>query len=269
MKIRYVVSSMLFWWRENNLSFEQDCNFLRSQGFGIELWPTLKGLDECRYDRRNWSRLASATEGMLVSMRSCQSCNGGLSMDEWLKQIDCAVMLGANIITDLCSLGIPPGENTNGSTKTADVMAAAKDKGITICVETGPLEDVLRAGDKFESLHYCLDTGFAHLDKEHSFTEYVDRLADRVFHLHLTDNYGQIDDHEPPGLRGGISRDHWQYLLDALTACGNEVIGSLEMYPCMPGVMLRQATEFLFDDLDWPNRPQKHPDEMLLSYNPE
>ena len=33
MKIRYVVSSMLFWFRENHLSFEQECEFLRNQGF--------------------------------------------------------------------------------------------------------------------------------------------------------------------------------------------------------------------------------------------
>jgi hypothetical protein len=80
MQIRYVVSSMLFWWRENNLSLEQECQFLKSQGFGIELWPTIRGQEECRYERRNWPRLAAATDGMLVSMRSRQGKHGGISL---------------------------------------------------------------------------------------------------------------------------------------------------------------------------------------------
>ena len=70
MQIRYVVSSMVFWGREHPLSFEQECQFLQSLGFGIELWPNIKGQNECRYERRNWPRLAAATSDMLVAMRS-------------------------------------------------------------------------------------------------------------------------------------------------------------------------------------------------------
>jgi hypothetical protein len=77
-----------------------------------------------------------------------------------------------------------------------------------------------------------------------------------------------MDDHEPPGLRGGMPRENWQYLLDVLNKYDNEIIGSLEMYPCMPAVMLRQATEFLFDELEWPNRPQRSTDDASASYNP-
>ena len=64
MQIDYVVSTMVFWGRENSLSFEQECEFLQSLGFGIELWPNIKGNPECRYVKRNWSRLAESTEGM-------------------------------------------------------------------------------------------------------------------------------------------------------------------------------------------------------------
>jgi len=104
MQIRYVVSTMLFWWRENPISFEQECQFLKSLGFGVELWPTTKGQSECRYERCNWPRLAAATEGMLVSMRSRDD---NPTLEQWNEQIECARMLGANIVTDLQSLGIP------------------------------------------------------------------------------------------------------------------------------------------------------------------
>lgn len=259
---------MIFWWRENNLSFEQECQFLKSHGFGIELWPNIRGLEECRYEVRNWQRLAAATEGMLVSMRSQLCSNGALSLNRWKLQLECAKMLGANIVSDLRSLGIAPGENPNGSGTAGEVVKIADELGVKLCVETGPLDDILRLGDRFKSIEYCLDTGYAHIDNQYSFSDYVDRLAERVTHLHLTDNYGQTDDHEPPGLKGGIPKEDWQYLLDALGKYDNDIAGSLEMYPCMPAVMLRQASEFLFDELNWPDKPKPHLDDTFAAYNP-
>jgi hypothetical protein len=48
----------------------------------------------------------------------------------------------------------------------------------------------------------------------------------------------------------------------------NDVIASFEICPSMPAVMLRQASEFLFGVLKWPNRPQKHPAYAGIVYNP-
>ena len=125
-----------------------------------------------------------------------------------------------------------------------------------------------QVGERFKSVRYCLDIGFANLDRDFSFKQYVDDLAPRVAHLHLTDNYGQMDDHEPPGLQGGISRENWDYLLETLNKYDNDIIGSFEMCPCMPDVMIRQAREFLFDEMKWPNSPQKQSDYIDGSYNP-
>ena len=87
MNIEYVVSSMVFWGRENKLSFEPECQLLKSLGFGIELWPNNISLDECRYSEKNWPRLVNATEGMLVSMRSR---NDTPDISQWAEQIECA-----------------------------------------------------------------------------------------------------------------------------------------------------------------------------------
>jgi len=265
MQIRYVISTMVFWWRENRLSFEQECQFIKSMGFGVELWPNIRGHNECRYERRNWSRLAAATDGMLVSMRSR---NDGPTLEQWNEQIECAKLLNANIVTDLQSLGIPDGQEINGWDFAAEVVKLAELNKVNLCVETGSLTTIKDVGEKFESIWYCLDTGYANLDPVFTFKQYVDGLAPRVAHLHLTDNYGQADDHEPPGLRGGISRKDWLYLLNALSEYDNGVVGSFEMCPCMPAVMIRQASEFLFDELKWPNRPQKQPDCANINYNP-
>ena len=265
MQIRYVISTMIFWLRENSLSFEQECEFIKSMGFGLELWPTIKGLHECRYKRRNWARLASATEGMLVSMRSR---NDDPTLEQWNEQIECAKLLSANIVTDLRSFGIPDGPEIDGCDFSADVVKMARANDVKLCLETGDLKKLNQLGEKFDSLWYCLDVGYANLNSIDTFKQYVDELSDRVAHLHLTDNYGEIDDHEPPGLRGGIPRENWDYLLNALSKCDNEVVGSFEMCPCMPAVMIRQAGEFLFDKLKWPNRPQKQIGYPNITYNP-
>jgi sugar phosphate isomerase/epimerase len=259
---------MVFWWRENKLSFEQECRFLNSLGFGVELRPNIKDQNECRYEKRNWPRLVDATRDMVVSMRSRIDRP---TLEQWNEQIECAKLLGANIVTDLRNLGVRDGgvlDPPGAGDFTAEVVRLAEDNEVKLCLETGSLQALREVGEKFESVWYCLDTGQANLDPQFGFKQYVDDLAERVAHLHLTDNYGRMDDHEPPGLRGGIRRKDWEYLLNALSKYDNDVIGSLEMCPCMPAVMIRQASEFLFDELKWPNRPQKQPGYIGVAYNP-
>lgn len=263
MRIRYAVSTMLFWYREHNLSFEQECNFLRSLGFGVELRPTIRGQNECRYERSNWTRLREATKDMLVSMRSR---NDGPTLAQWNEQIECAKLLAANIVADLPSLCISDQLESVDWSFASKVVRLAELNKVKLCVETGRLNTLLQAGEKFDSLWYCLDTGILNLDPEFTFKRYVDELAPRVTHLHLTDNYGRADDHQPPGLRGGIDTADWDYLLNALSKYDNDVIGSFEMAPGMPWVMIRQGTEFLFDVIKWPNRPKRA--ASYIVYNP-
>ncbi len=263
MQIRYVVSTMVFWWRENKLSLEQECRFLDSLGFGVELWPNIKGDYDCRYSRRNWERLREATEGMLVSMRSRDD---DPTLEQWREQIECARMLDAHIVTDLQSFGIPDGAEINGCDFSREVIKIAADNEVEICLETGPLDRVLDVAENFDSLRYCLDTGFANIDVKFDFRLYVDKLADRVTHLHLCDNYGRVDDHEPAGLKGGISRENWDYLLNTLREYDNDIVGSLEMCPCSPAAMIRQACGLIFDELDWPNRPARQADNLTSIY---
>lgn len=265
MRIRYTVSTMVFWWREHPLSFEQECQFLKSLGFGVELWPTIKGHSESRYERRNWARLASATQGMLVAMRSRADQP---TLQQWAEQIECAKLLDASIVADLQSLRVPYGCELDNCDFAAEVVKLAEASDVRLCIETGPLPTLKRLSERFGSLWFCLDTGYANLDPEFGFRRYVDDLGPRVGHLHLTDNYGQMDDHEPPGLNGGIARQNWDYLLHTLSRYDNDVVGSFEMCPCTPGVMIRQASEFLFDVLKWPNRPQNRHGDANLIYNP-
>ncbi len=267
MNIRYVVSTKVFWWREHNLSFEQECDFLRSLGFGVEIWPTMRGSDQCRFERRNWDRLRLATEGMLVSLH-CRQDRPTLS--QWDEQLQCARMLGAHMITNLESLGLGDPAGEADWTFAARVVETAQSCGVPLHVENGNLPLLLELGRRFEYIRYCLDTGHAYLDPHYTFRQYVEALAERIGYLHLTDNYGGLEnhEHEPPGVRGGMPRENWDLLLHTLQQYDHDVIGSLEMYPCLPGTMIRQGSKFLFDIIGWPNRPQPAPGAHEDSYRP-
>jgi sugar phosphate isomerase/epimerase len=202
---------------------------------------------------------------MLVAMRSRED---NPTIEQWNDQIECAKLLKANIITSLQSLGLPDGPELNGCGFAADVVRLAEQNDVKLCLESGRLPMLKHARKRFETLSYCLDTGFANVDSEYTFKQYVDELAPHVAHLHLTDNYGHKDDHVPPGLNGGMPRENWDYLLDILSKYDNDIVGSFEMTPCMPAVMIRQASEFIFDAMKWPNRPQKQSDYADVSYNP-
>jgi sugar phosphate isomerase/epimerase len=100
-------------------------------------------------------------------------------------------LLNANIVTNLRSFGIPDGPDVNGYDFSAEVVKLADSNKVKLCLETGNLEKLKLLGEKFESVYYCLDTGYANLDPQFTFKEYTDQLAERVIHLHLTDNYGR------------------------------------------------------------------------------
>jgi sugar phosphate isomerase/epimerase len=261
MQIKYVVSTMVFWGRQNRLSLEQECDLLNTMGFGVELWPNTGGLEECSYDRRNWPRLTAATEGMLVSMRSR---NDNPSIEQWAEQIECAKLLKANIVADMQSLRIE-GRNTDNGDFLGEVAGMAENEGVKLCIETGPLDLLKSIGERFDSIWYCLDTGFASDDAGHSFRQYVDTFADRTAHLHLSENYNGFDTPRPLGCHCGISRQDWDYLLEALNKNGNDVIGAIEMTPCTPVEMILRSSRFLFDVLKWPNPPKKSAGKDTLS----
>ena len=265
MRINYVVSTMVFWWREHNLSFEQECDFLRCLGFGVELWPTIKGNNDCRYVRRNWVRLQNATEGMLVAMHSR---NDGPTLEDWTEQIECAKMLDARIVADLQSLCVSDHLGIADWGFMKDVVEIARENGVELCIETGSLPAMVQTGDKFDYVKFCLDTGYAHIDRQIDFKEYVDELGERTTYVHLTDNYGKFDDHEPPGARSGMPKENWDYLLEGLSKYDNEVIGSFEMFPPMPGTMIRHGSDFLFDVMGWPNKPVSEPGADETTYRP-
>jgi sugar phosphate isomerase/epimerase len=265
MKIDYVVSTMVFWWREHHLSLELECDFLKSLGYGIEIWPSIRGHSECRFNERNWPRLKDATNGMKVLLHGRVD---GPTIEEWREQIGCAKMLNAPITTHLESLCVSDTLDVADWNFAKEVVNIAKNEGVILCVESGKPKTILEVGQKFDYVWYCFNTGHAYLDRKSDFKTYVDLLAARTKVVHLTDNFRDLDEHQPPGTAGGIPRENWKYLLDSLEKYDNDVIGSFEMFPSMPEVLIKKASDFIFDDVKWPNKPTKSPDFKDHHYRP-
>ncbi len=265
MKIDYVVSTMVFWWREHNLSFELECDFLRSLGFGVEIWPTIRAHNECRFNRSNWTRLKLATEGMKVMLHGRVD---GPTSNQWREQLECAKMLNAPLSTHLESLCVSDTLNVADWNFAKEIVDMAQEIDVPLCAETGQLETMLELHKRFPSIGFCFNTGHAKLNKDATFNKYVDALAGNIEIVHLTDNYGEIDDHQPPGIYGGIPDQNWNYLLDALKKQDKDIIASFEMFPSMPGVLIKKASGYIFDKLNWPDEPEKSHDHLQRHYRP-
>lgn len=59
----------------------------------------------------------------------------------------------------------------------------------------------------------CLDTGHAHVVSQIPVEEWISVLGNRIRHVHLHNNYGDHDTHNPP-FEGSIEIDHVMNLLD-------------------------------------------------------
>ena len=87
------------------------------------------------------------------------------------------------------------------------INAYAESKSITLCLENlgwndvaQSFEDMLRIRDEVsETLQFTLDLGHARIKFEGGVEEGFRVLGDNIRHIHLSDNYGEEDDHLPIG----------------------------------------------------------------------
>lgn len=91
----------------------------------------------------------------------------------------------------------------------SQIVEKADNLGLQLCMEnmfprSNSLvqpQDFLEIFDKFPTLKFTLDTGHAHIggagDKRN--LEFLDKLSDRIAHVHASDNFGKEDNHLPIG----------------------------------------------------------------------
>jgi sugar phosphate isomerase/epimerase len=91
----------------------------------------------------------------------------------------------------------------------SQIVEKAEKLGLQLCIEnmfprTNSLvqpQDFIDVLEKFPSLKFTLDTGHAHIGStgDRRNLEFLDKLGDRIAHVHASDNFGKEDNHLPIG----------------------------------------------------------------------
>ena len=108
--------------------------------------------------------------------------------------------------------------------------------GVTICLENMfprnrlgvEANDLAEIFDAFPDFRMTLDTGHANIDdpRGRRLKTLVERFADRIAHLHVSDNQGRLDDH----LAVGLGTVRFADLMQRLQAAGYDETVTLEVF---------------------------------------
>jgi len=137
------------------------------------------------------------------------------------KSIDFCHELGGEVVTvhpGKFTYGIEPGATPDNDPlmkiqwdhnieSLKKINAHAESKGITLCLEnlgwndvSQSFEDMLKIRDEVgETLQFTLDLGHARINSAGGFEEGFRLLGDHIRHIHISDNFGEDDDHFPIG----------------------------------------------------------------------
>jgi sugar phosphate isomerase/epimerase len=121
--------------------------------------------------------------------------------------------------------------------KSLDLIVEKADYlGLCLCIENMfpqyyslvNAEDFVEVFERFPTLRLTLDMGHGQIDSGggNRTIEFIERFADRLYHVHASDNFGKADDHLPIGA-GVID---FQALVKALKASGYDETVTFEVF---------------------------------------
>lgn len=164
------------------------------------------------------------------------------SVDEMRRSLEAAHALGAKkVVLHPSMVGgmgafVPATAKGHAFEFFAQIVADAEELQMTVCLENMfprnrigvTPEDLGEIFTAFPSLRLTLDTGHAHIDSEGNsrLLQLVDRFADRLGHLHFSDNRGKRDDHLAVG-RGTVN---FKELVRRLKKIGYDDTLTLEIF---------------------------------------
>jgi sugar phosphate isomerase/epimerase len=118
----------------------------------------------------------------------------------------------------------------------AAIIKRAQALGLCVCLENMfprcrayvEPDDFVEIMQRFPDLKLTLDTGHANIGKKngHRILEFIEKFGHRIGHLHISDNFGQRDDHIPLG-SGTID---FEKVVRAIKHCGYNDTATLEIF---------------------------------------
>jgi sugar phosphate isomerase/epimerase len=116
------------------------------------------------------------------------------------------------------------------------IVEKADHLGLCLCIENMfpqyysliNAEDFVEVFERFPSLMLTLDTGHGQIESagRKRTVEFIERFADRIYHVHASDNFGKADDHLPIG--AGVIE--FQEVVKALKASGYDETVTFEVF---------------------------------------
>ena len=118
----------------------------------------------------------------------------------------------------------------------AAIIKRAQALGLCVCLENMfprcrayvEPDDFVEIMQRFPDLKLTLDTGHANIGKKNGrrILEFIEKFGHRIGHLHISDNFGQRDDHIPLG-SGAID---FEKVVRAIKQCGYDDTATLEIF---------------------------------------
>lgn len=205
---------------------------------GLEVWAS-KSLDEEAVDPDEIAALADICRSAPFVAAHARGAYWTWDPTALRREIDFAEQVGATVLVlhPVC-LGIERPEDRPDIPEIRRIAAYAAKRGVRLALENmrdtiwlldRMLEDV---GDDpaATNLGICIDVGHAHLSHDagrHPVTNYLERYAAQLIHVHLHDNDGASDEHLLPGT-GSID---WPQALGTLARIDFRGIAMVEVHP--------------------------------------
>jgi sugar phosphate isomerase/epimerase len=225
----------------DDANLERAIREITEGGFGVELWlhwsPEPDAFEE--------SRLPLIRELVGGAPLSIHTALTGCNPELFEQEVDIAAGLGASlIVAHEPTLGFKLEEELVGLDCCREVMEYAFSRGVRVALENGPFTTLDRTVAKIgQEVDVCLDVGHANLT-EGGIGAFLERFGPRIAHVHLSDNYGEDDDHLVPG-DGYISMEDWRSIFKTLH--GEEFAGNIvfEINTRDPKRDAKRAREFV------------------------
>ena len=193
-------------------NLEKAIREITEDNFGVELWikwfAEPDALDESR-----WADIRKMAGGASLSLHTAlSSCDAEL----FHKEVDMAAALGASVlVAHEGTLGLELEDKSAGLECCRRALDYATSKGVRVALENSPVMPFEKAvAEVCRETEICLDVGHANLT-EGGIAGFLEMFGSRISHVHLSDNYGEKDDHLVPG-EGYISMEDWRNIFQTL-----------------------------------------------------
>ncbi len=216
---------------------------------GVEVWGAL-AMDRPQVSGQELLDLASACREAAFVTLHIQGRHWSWSPRNLRSEIDLAHQLGAEtlVLHPVC-LGLVEEEDRPDWPEIARIAEYSAKFGVRLAVENmrdsiWMLDRVLdEVGDDPEdtNLGVCIDIGHAHISRDagrEPITDYLQRYARQLVHLHLHDNHGESDEH----LSLGDGTVDWETVTETLKQSGFSGTAVLEIHSSS-GISLMEAIE--------------------------